>query len=54
VSVNVDVVIVEAFIGWLKVAVMGAVIATPVAALRGVTAVTVGGTGAAPVVKDQL
>jgi hypothetical protein len=54
VSVNVDVVIVDAVIAWLNVAVTVVFKATPVAALSGVTAVTVGGTGAAAVVKVQV
>jgi hypothetical protein len=43
VSVKVDVVIVDAFIAVLKVAVTGELIATPAAPLAGAVAVTVGG-----------
>jgi hypothetical protein len=54
VRVKVDEVIVDEVIAWLKVAVTVELTATPVAALSGVTAVTVGGTGAAPVVKVHV
>jgi hypothetical protein len=50
VTVKVEELIVAAFIAWLKVAVRADVTATPVAALRGVTDVTVGGTGGAAAV----
>jgi hypothetical protein len=50
VSVKVELVIVAAFIAVLKVAVMADVIAPPVEALVGVTAVTVGAGAAAAVV----
>ena len=49
-SVKVEVVSVDAFIGWLKVAVTGLLAFTFVAPLDGTVAVTVG-TGAAVVVK---
>jgi hypothetical protein len=50
--VNVAAVIVDALIAWLKVAVMtGVATGTFAAAFAGVTAVTVGGAGAAAVVK---
>jgi hypothetical protein len=52
--VNVEAVIVAAFIVWLKVAVGAVLIATPVPPLAGVTTVTEGGTGAAAVVNDQV
>jgi hypothetical protein len=45
VSVKVDVVRLEAFMAWLKVAVMVAPTATPVADAAGLTAVTVGAVG---------
>jgi hypothetical protein len=54
VSVNVDEVMDEALIASLKVAVTVVPVATLVAALSGVTAVTMGATGAATVVKLQL
>ena len=50
VSVNVEAVIVDEFIGWLKVAVRALATITPVAPLVGTVVVTVG-TGAAAVVK---
>jgi hypothetical protein len=54
VSVKVDEVIVDAFIAWLKVAVTAVLMATLVAPLSGETAVSVGGTGAAAVVKVHV
>jgi len=51
VNVNVDVFMVDAVIAWLKVAVRLVLTATLAAPVAGVTAVTVGGTGAAAVVK---
>jgi hypothetical protein len=48
------VVIVEASIAWLKVAVTVVVVATPVAPLVGVDEVTVGGGAAVAVVNDQV
>jgi hypothetical protein len=53
VSVNVDAIIVAGFIASSNIAVIAVLSATPVARLRGVTAVTVGGTvlGVAPVLK---
>jgi hypothetical protein len=54
VSVKVDEVIVDGFIAALKVAFTNVPTATPVAPLVGETAVTVGGTTAAPVVKLQV
>jgi hypothetical protein len=53
VRVNVEVVMVSELIGSLNFAVMDSKTATPVLPFVGVTAVTVGGPGAA-VVKDQL
>jgi hypothetical protein len=53
VRVKVKAVIVPEFIAWLKVADTVVLIATPVLALVGVTAVTVGG-GAVAVVNDQV
>jgi hypothetical protein len=54
VSVNVDAVRVDAFIAWLKVAVTVVLTATPVAAPRGVTAVTIGAAGGGCVVVPEL
>jgi uncharacterized membrane-anchored protein len=51
-TVNVVALIVDAFIAWLNVAVMAVFMATSVAALAGVTALTVG--GGAAVVNVQL
>ena len=53
VSVNVEAVIVDEFIGWLKVAVSALPTFTPVAPLMGTVVVTVG-TAAATVVKIHV